>query len=217
LTTIAYPSGSTYPGSGSYPGSIGSTDEGGSLNWIPDLREVALHIRNRTVERATNQFLGTFTTQTRPSSAEAEEVIEFAVDDVAADVGDPSDPRISVTGQKAIRALIALRAAMIIERSYYGEQIGTNKSSYPALERDWERRLPKVVDAIAEDLADEIEPTPEGDGSTGGTDTPTVDRDLVVPSGSRVLSKAGTWVGTGTATFTPGPEDPGEIDYGTKF
>lgn len=185
--------------------------------WVPSLRDVAVHIRNRTVERASNKFLGTFTSKTRPTDEEAWETIGLAIDDIEADTGRLDRPGIGPVSWKAVKSLAALRAAMLIERSYYGEQIGTNKSPYPALERDWERRLPKVVDAVAEDLVAEVEPTPDSDNATGGGTTPTVDNDLVVPSGSRVLSKAGTWVGTGTATFTPGPEDPGNIDYGTKF
>lgn len=214
------------PGAGYY--SVRFTDADGNqsnwsewvfsavMPWVPSLRDVAVHIRPRTVERTTNKFLGTFTNKTRPTDEEAWETIALAIDDIIADTGRLDRVGITIDSHRAVRALAALRAAMMIERSFYSEQIGTNKSPYPALERDWERRLPKVVDAIAEDLVGEIEPTPE-DGSTGGGSTPTTDRDLVVPGGSRVLTKTGVWIGSGTPVFSPGDEDPNNIDYNTQF
>jgi hypothetical protein len=179
------------------------------------LREVAVHIRARTVERSTNKFLGTFTNKTRPTDEEAWEAVGLATDDIIADTGRLDRTGISAASHKAVRALTALRAAMIIERSHYGEQIGTNKSPYSGLERDWERRLPKVVNAVAEDLIGEIEPTPEG----GSSAAPTVARDLVVPASARVLTKAGIWAGSGTAqTSMPDPDTgPPQVDWNTKF
>jgi len=187
------------------------------MPWFPSLREIAVHIRNRTVERATNRFIGTFTDKTRPTEEEAWEAAELAINDIIADTGRLDRVGISADSHRAVRALASLRAAMIIERSFYGEQIGTNKSPYQALERDWERRGPKIVNAIAEDLLGEIEPTPDDADATGGGTTPTTDQDLIVSGGQRVLTKTGVWVGSGTAVFTPGPDDPNNIDYGTQF
>jgi hypothetical protein len=218
------------PGSGYY--SVRFTDADGNqsnwsdwvysavMPWVPSLRDVAVHIRPRTVERSTNKFLGTFTNKTRPTDEETWEAVALAIDDIVADTGKLDRTGISIDSHRAVRALTALRAAMIIERSFYSEQIGTNKSPYPALERDWERRLPKIVDAIAEDLVGEIEPTVDYGGSDGGvvpTPNPTTDSDLIVPGGSRVLTKAGVWVGSGTAQYTPGEDDPNNIDFNTRF
>jgi hypothetical protein len=187
------------------------------IPWFPSLREVAVHIRNRTVERSSNKFLGTFTNATRPSDEEAWEAIELALNDIIADTGRLDRVGITADSHRAVRSLAALRAAMIIERSYYGEQIGANKSPYPALERDWERRLPKIVDAIAEDLAGEIEPTPD-DGSGGGAN-PTTDKDLVVPASGSVLTKSGVWAREGEAQYTMPEPSPGSppVDWDTKF
>jgi hypothetical protein len=184
--------------------------------WVPDLREVAVHIRARTVERNTNNFAGVFTNMTRPSDDEAWEAIDLAEDDVIAETGALDPTWISPEGNKAVRSLIALRAAMIIERSYYSEQIGTNKSPYPALERDWERRLPGIVAAIAEDKAGSIVPGDAADPGGGGPVA--TDADHVVGAGSRVLTKLGVWVGSGDAQFTMPDEAPGGTITGeTKF
>jgi hypothetical protein len=183
--------------------------------WVPTLREVAIHIRNRTVERSTNKFLGTFTDKTRPTDEEVWETITLALDDIEADTGRLDRPGIGPVSYKAVRALVALRAAMLIERSFYSEQIGTNKSPYPGLERDWERRLPKIVNAVAEDIVGEVEPTPEGDGSGGSVAS--VDNALVVRQGSNVLDKNGHWVRESANPAFTMPDQPGAVDWTTRF
>src|SRR5205085_9988286 len=116
---------------------------------LPNIRQVALHIRSRTVTRNTNEFRGTFTHETRPTADEAAEAVEIARDDVLTDVGKLPDG-LQAEAYAAVRSLIALRAAMIIERSYYPEQVGTDKSPYPALRDDYNDRLPRVIEAVAE-------------------------------------------------------------------
>jgi hypothetical protein len=187
--------------------------------WVPALREVAVHIRNRTVERATNQFRGTFTDKTRPTEEEAWEAITIALDDIEADTGRLDRTGISAVSWRAVRSLAALRAAMIIERSYFSEQIGSNKSPYPGLERDWERRLPKVVDAVAEDIAGEVEPTPDDSVAVGGGGTtgPAVSNDLIVPAGMNIYTKDGVWVRESANPQHNFPEQPGAVDWDTRF
>src|SRR5205085_2200063 len=58
---------------------------------LPNIRQVALHIRSRTVTRNTNEFRGTFTHETRPTADEAAEAVEIARDDVLTDVGKLPD------------------------------------------------------------------------------------------------------------------------------
>jgi hypothetical protein len=187
--------------------------------WVPSLREVAVHIRNRTIERATNKFIGTFTDKTRPTEEEAWESITLALNDIEADTGRLDRTGISVVSWRAVRALAALRAAMIIERSYFSEQIGSNKSPYPGLERDWERRLPKVVDAVAEDIAGEVEPTPDDSVAVGGGGTtgPAVSNDLIVPAGMNIYTKDGVWVRQSANPSHSFPEQPGAVDWDTRF
>jgi hypothetical protein len=187
------------------------------VTWVPDLREVAVHIRSRTVERNTNNFAGTFTDATRPSESDAWEALVLAQDDVIADTGALDPTWLSPEGAKAVRSLIALRAAMIIERSYYPEQVGTNKSPYTALERDWDKRLPAVVAAIAEDKAGAIIPGGVDSGS-GTVVTPAIDRDVYVPASARLYSHLGAWIGSGSGQYTFPDEAPGgTISGDTKF
>jgi hypothetical protein len=179
---------------------------------LPTIRQVAMHIRERTVTRSTNEFVGTFTADTRPTDDETSETIEMARDDVLTDTG-ALDAGLQPEAYNAVRALIALRAAMIIERSYYGDQIGANKSPYPALERDYNARLPKVVEAIAE-----AETTPPGEivpgdplgasPDTGGSGGGAGRADFYVPAGSRVYTGS-LWLGDGFPQYTmPEPGCP---------
>lgn len=183
---------------------------------LPNIRQVALHIRSRTITRNTNEFRGTFTHETRPTADEAAEAVEIARDDVLTDVGKLPDG-LQAEAYAAVRSLIALRAAMIIERSYYPEQVGTDKSPYPALRDDYNDRLPRVIEAVAE-----AETTPPGEikpgdvlqtsPTSGGGSGPA---DKIAPYASRVYT--GTlFVGTATPQYTL-PDDPDAIDMGTKF
>lgn len=181
--------------------------------WIPTLRNVAVHIRARTVTRQ-GAFVGTFTDKTRPNDDEAWEAIWQAEKDVYAATGRLDKAGITNETQDAARAVVALRAAMLIERSYYPEQVGTNKSPYPGLKDDFEARLAQLVEAVAEDLAGDVIP---GEEATDGSGPVATDSDHVVPSGSRVLSKTGTWVGEGEAQFTFSDDQGGMISWETQF
>lgn len=183
------------------------------IPWFPGLRDVATHIRNRTVERTTNVFKGTFTANTRPTDEEAWEAVEQANKDVFTVVGDLAKTGITLETQKAASSVIALRAAMLIERSYYAEQVGENKSPYPALERDYDKLIAQLEEAVAEDLTGDVIP---GEGTGEGAPVAT-DSDHVVPSGSRVLTKTGVWVGSANAWFTFPDDDGGMIGYDEKF
>jgi hypothetical protein len=112
--------------------------------WVPALREVAVHIRNRTVERATNQFRGTFTDKTRPTEEEAWEAITIALD---------------------------------------------------------------------------VEPTPDDSVAVGGGGTtgPAVSNDLIVPAGMNIYTKDGVWVRESANPQHNFPEQPGAVDWDTRF
>jgi hypothetical protein len=129
--------------------------------------------------------------------------------------GRLSGPRISSQAPSPTRPVQ-------LTRRYFSEQIGSNKSPYPGLERDWERRLPKVVDAVAEDIAGEVEPTVDyGTGDGGGgvipTPNPTVSNDLIVPSGMNIYTKEGRWVRESALPQHNFPDQPGAVDWSTKF
>jgi hypothetical protein len=100
--------------------------------FAPSVREVASLIMSRTKDTSGNE-LGTFTMDTRPTSSKVQEIIGQASSDVEMLIDDDIPPG----AWGPVGQAIALRAAMIIERSYFSEQVNTNRSNYPQLERDY--------------------------------------------------------------------------------
>lgn len=111
--------------------------------YSPTVEEVAKLIMSRTKDRLGKE-LGTFTDQTRPKFDAVEDIIEEAASDVTTDL----DTDIPEGAWSFVRQLIALRAAMMIERSYFAEQITSNRSPYPQLEKDFELLLARVTLAV---------------------------------------------------------------------
>jgi hypothetical protein len=184
---------------------------------LPTIRQVAhAHPTSGRVTRSTNEFRGTFAHDTLPTEDEAAEAIDTARDDVLTDVG-ALPTGLQPEAVNAVRSLIALRAAMIIERSYYGEQVGANKSPYPALERDYLARLPRVIEAIAE--AETVPPgeivpgDPLGADPNTGTGGGSGQADIYVPAGSRVYTGS-LWLGGVVPTYSfPDDDGIGEAQF----
>lgn len=112
--------------------------------WLPSVRDVALKILSRTKDTYGNE-VGTFTGDTRPRESDAIDIIQKAALDVADEIGDdvPEEARDDAAN------LVALKAALEIERSYYSEQVNTGRSIYPQLEKDYDRELPRVARQIS--------------------------------------------------------------------
>jgi hypothetical protein len=117
--------------------------------YIPTLQEVGALLRARTVD-TTGTELGTFTADTRPTGSEAMKLIGDAATDVADEVGgDIPDAAIQTARQAA-----AYRAAMLIELSYYPEQVGTNRSPYAEYKALYDEKIAKII-RIVQDLEEE--------------------------------------------------------------
>lgn len=106
--------------------------------WAPVVQDVANHLLART--RLPNGTLaGTFTSQTTPTDAMVSAIIAQTVRLHAPKMGDVPDALADSAG-----ALLALRAAIVVERSYFPEQIETEMSPYKGMcaelkgaEADW--------------------------------------------------------------------------------
>jgi hypothetical protein len=126
-------------------------------SYTPTLREVAARIRARTRDSNGNE-LGTFTEETRPHADEAQMLISQAAEDVVTETGVDVPER----AWSRVRNLIALRTAMLIELSFFPEQIERGQSAYNQL-RDLygttkAGQLMSVVEFVRE----------ERDGAEGG-------------------------------------------------
>jgi hypothetical protein len=104
-----------------------------TLPYQPTVEDVANLIIARTKDNLGSE-LGTFTVNTRPTFESVNNIIDQAADDVTTAL----DTDIPVEAYDYVKQAIALRAAMIIERSYFAEQINSNRSPYPQLKEDYE-------------------------------------------------------------------------------
>lgn len=124
--------------------------------WMPSVRDVALKILSRTRDSKGNQ-LGTFTADTIPDATDCAAIIGQAALDVAKVLGDD----IPDVLYDDVGNLIALKAAMQIELSYYSEQVNTGRSIYPQLDKEYQEELPLISKQLTNVLAG------NGDGTTG--------------------------------------------------
>lgn len=104
--------------------------------YLPLVSAVGGLIMSRTKDEYGNE-LGTFTGKTRPNYTQVKEIIDQAADDVTTYI----DTDIPAGAYDYVQQAIALRAAMIIERGYFAEQINTNRSPYMFLRDDYDRLM----------------------------------------------------------------------------
>lgn len=97
----------------------------------PSVDAVAALLRARTKDDSNNE-VGTFNDGTRPTAAQVESLIDHATRTVLAAV--PIGAPAAEYGD-AVRALAAIRAAMLVELSYFPEQISGDNSAYAELKR----------------------------------------------------------------------------------
>jgi hypothetical protein len=107
----------------------------------PSLADVATLLRARTKIRGGAEA-GTFTDVTRPTGDEVEGLIDEATDEV---LGKVQTPEAGSAYERRVRGAIRLYTAMLVELSYFPEQIGTGRSPYASYERLYESRLKALV------------------------------------------------------------------------
>ena len=110
----------------------------------PTIDDVAALLRARTKDLNGNE-LGTFTPDTRPTGTEVERLIDMAYAEVAGSVGSVVyDPC-----AKSATALVAVRAAMWVELSYFPEQVRSDRSVYAELATQWSDGLEALRACVA--------------------------------------------------------------------
>lgn len=113
--------------------------------WAPSVQDVANILRARTVN-ANGLETGTFSASTRPSDSEVEGIIGNAYNDVLDAIGQTSVVPANLAN--SVTSLIAIGAAMMVEISYYPEQVGTGRSPYAALSKQYDDKLCRLQNAI---------------------------------------------------------------------
>jgi hypothetical protein len=131
----------------------------------PSVSEVASRVPRRTKENMTGgREVGTFTSKTSPTAEQVEDHITDAVDEVTGKIGTPTA---GSKLERRARGAISLYAAMLIELTYFPEQVQTNRSPFTALERLYNSRIGSLI-ADAEQGDDDD----GGGGGMGGDGSP---------------------------------------------
>jgi hypothetical protein len=110
----------------------------------PSVDDVASLLRARTKDTEGRE-VGTFTEETRPNAEQVEAQIDAAVGLMAMRL--PS--RWPEVYSPAIRALTAYRAALRIEKSYFPEQVRSDRSAYEQLKEEYTDDLTALLDALS--------------------------------------------------------------------
>lgn len=113
----------------------------------PTVEQVANLLRARTKDSSGNE-VGTFDDDTRPTADQVEEHIDAAVALVGARL--PAIENLSVELQAAVSELVAYRAALRVEKSYFPEQVRSDRSAYDQLRQEYLDDLQAVLDTIDE-------------------------------------------------------------------
>jgi hypothetical protein len=117
-------------------------DDGTPVPITATLAMVGALLRARTKDTSTGVELGTFTTRTRPTATEAQTLINMA----QAQVGSAVGGEVPTAAVDAAQQAVALRAALLIEASYFPEQIGSGESPYLQLANLAKEQTQAVVD-----------------------------------------------------------------------
>jgi len=137
------------------------TYNGEPIEWVPTLPDVAEVILVRTRDKNGN-MQNTFNDETIPTATEARAMIDKAVNNVRPLIGtDIPDDLI----QEA-QDVTALRAAMYIELSFFGNEVAMNRSVYPHLKTLFDEKIKTLAQAIA---AEELGQSPTDALAGAGT------------------------------------------------
>lgn len=118
-------------------------------DWPTSVAAVGSILRARTRDTQGNE-LGTFTADTRPTADQVLSLLNTAVGDLAAAVG--ADLPAAVWPQAAVVA--SYKAAMLVELSYFPEQVATGRSPYEQLRELYLEAMNSLKAAVVEEGGD---------------------------------------------------------------
>lgn len=109
-------------------------------DWTPEVADVGALLRARTKDVNGNE-LGTFTDDTRPTTAEVERLIVQAQSTLVGEFG--GDELLPLYIETA-KELVVKKAAMKVELSFYPEQVASNRSPYTQLKDEVDDELRRL-------------------------------------------------------------------------
>jgi hypothetical protein len=112
----------------------------------PSVDDVALLIRARTKDSQGNE-VGTFDDDTRPTGDDVEKQIDASMSLVGSRCPPPHELPVELV--PAFANLVAYRAALRVEKSYFPEQVRSNRSAYDELRQEYLDDLAAFLEAVA--------------------------------------------------------------------
>ena len=129
-----------------------------SVDYAPTIDEVAALIPSRA--RAANGRISTFDETTQPTGDQVQSIIDRSGDKLEAKFGEPVDAL-----KASAKDVIALRAAMLVELTYFADQIRADRSPYQELKQLYE-------EAVTDFLADRSKLGADGTPGTADDQRP---------------------------------------------
>jgi hypothetical protein len=114
-----------------------------TLPYMPLVSDVGALLNSRTKDKNGN-YAGTFTADTRPTFEQVSQLIQQAADDITAGL----DTDIPEGAWRFVKEAIKTRAAMLVELSFYSDQVNTQRSVYPQLQEDLKELLPQIERSV---------------------------------------------------------------------
>lgn len=118
-------------------------------DWSPSVGDVGALLRARTTDIAGNE-VGTFNEHTRPTAVQVANIIAHSVSEMVVDTAEDLPSPLWGAAKRAV----TLDAAMMVELTYYPEQVNQGNSPYEELKKLRDERWPKLVAAYVEGLAE---------------------------------------------------------------
>ena len=120
-----------------------------SVDYAPTLDEVAAIVPSR----AKNQYgrISTFDETTQPTGDQVQSIIDRSAAKVFSKIGEPPSALL-----EDAKEIVTLRAAMLVELTYFGDQIRSDRSPYTELKALYEEAVTDYLTDRAQLGGDEI-------------------------------------------------------------
>lgn len=119
--------------------------------FLPQVSDIGALLRARTKDTHGNE-LGTFASNTRPTYSEVVRIIDQAASDVFAMV----DTDLPLATSEMAQDVIALGTCLLIELSYFPEQVAAQRSAYPEYKVMYDEKLARLLSAVEREAAEAI-------------------------------------------------------------
>lgn len=126
------------------PSLIGA--DGDLRELLPDVDAVGALLHDRTVDDDSAE-VGTFTANTRPTASDVRSLIAEAANDVAMAVGTKFT---DAKQRRAARSLITLGASLLVELSFFRDQLRNDSEAYDRAKDLYDERTKRLIEAVAE-------------------------------------------------------------------